>query len=199
MTLPSKIGLGFAGVAGASGAGYFGSQLVMGEPKETFKSKYADAVKGFLDSSTTLNKKLDVLGKSTSDPKHTELIAAKNHKKGTKDKEATESLKRGCSDIHNKPIDSGFLEDFKNYCSFNNEDKIESGKSLVSANTDLEGKWSVFSQKSAQDLHEGFKAISKSSSADENWKGKMLSECKKLAVEIFQGEIPNFKEFCTKP
>ncbi|AEW45154.1 hypothetical protein MHC_01440 [Mycoplasma haemocanis str. Illinois] len=200
MTLPAKIGLGCVGVVGISGVGYLGSNLIKNEPRETFKSKYSVAIKGFLDNSTTLNKKLEALEKSSTDPKHPELIAAKNHKKGSKNKEAEESLKRGCKDIHNKPVDNGFLEDFKNYCSFNNEDKIETGKSLVASNSDLGNKWSSFNQKTVKDLHEEFKDINKpaNGSADEAWKGSMLSKCKKLAAEIFKGEISNFKEFCIK-
>ncbi|AEG73315.1 hypothetical protein MHF_1065 [Mycoplasma haemofelis Ohio2] len=196
----SKVGLGFAGLTGVSGAGYLGFQQLAKDPKESFKSKYALAVKDFLSNDATLTKKLNSLGGDSSSPKHPDLVNAKKLKGESKVTDATASLKKGCEDIHNKPIDSGFFEDFKNYCSFNNEDKIEGNKTFVAASGDVASKQQAFSNKNLDQLQKGFTGIAKpaGSPADTNWQNSMLTECKKLATEIFEGEIPNFKEFCVK-
>ncbi|CBY92981.1 hypothetical protein HF1_09730 [Mycoplasma haemofelis str. Langford 1] len=198
MSLLPKLGLGFAGLAGASGAGYLGWKHISNDPKESFKSKYSLAVDGFLNDDATLTKKLTSLNGDAATPKHPDLLEAKKHKTANKDADAKASLKKGCSEIHNKPIDSEFFDDFKNYCSFNNGDKIEASKSVVTDNGDFTNKKDAFNGKSADQLQKGFKDIEKPTSSDTTWQAAMLSECKKLASEIFEGEIPNFKEFCTK-
>ncbi|CBY92521.1 hypothetical protein HF1_05130 [Mycoplasma haemofelis str. Langford 1] len=200
MSVLPKAGLGFAGLAGASGLGYLGVKQFSSEPKETFKSKYALAVKGFLNDDKVLGKKVDALNQSSASPKHTDLLEAQKQKKASNDAGAKEALKRGCSDIHDKAIESDFLEDFKNYCSFNNEDKIETGKTLVADKNDFTNHLNSFKGKKVEELQAGFKSIKKPSedSSDETWKEAMLGECKRLSKEIFEGEIPNFKEFCAK-
>ncbi|AEG73348.1 hypothetical protein HF1_10110 [Mycoplasma haemofelis str. Langford 1] len=197
----SKVGLGFAGLAGVSGAGYLGLRNLSSESKESFKTKYALAVKDFLSDDTILGKKLTSLSASgASTPKHKDLVSAQEHKKANRENEAKTALKRGCSDIHDKPVDSDFFEDFKNYCSFNNGDKLEQGKTVVSANGDFTSKWTSFNGKSSDELQKGFKTINKPTDGASNttWQATMLAECKKLSLEIFEGTISNFVEFCSK-
>nr|WP_014272315.1 hypothetical protein [Mycoplasma haemocanis] len=198
MTVPWKICLGCVSVAGVSCAGYFGLKSL--NTKESFKDKYELSVKSFFDDTATVNRKLESLKKEASHPKHPDLQNAKQKKKDQKEDEAKFAFKKGCKLIHSEPIGSPYFDDFKNYCSFNNGDKIESGKTLVDKNTDFDGHWNSFNQKAVKDLQEGFLDIhkTKSQNVDNAWKGKMLGECKRLSTEIFSGEIPNFKEFCTK-
>ncbi|AEW45660.1 hypothetical protein MHC_04010 [Mycoplasma haemocanis str. Illinois] len=200
MSLLLKAGLGFVGLAGVSGAGYLGLRKFSEAPKESFKSKYSLAINGFLSNDATLDKKLTALSVDSTNPRHLDLLNAKKHKKDNKDADAKESLKKGCLDIHNKALDSGFFEDFKNFCSFNNGDKIDASKSVVTENGDFTNKKDTFNGKTSDQLQKGFKEIAKPSgtSPDTKWQEAMLSECKRLALEIFEGEIPNFKEFCTK-
>ncbi|AEW45679.1 hypothetical protein MHC_04115 [Mycoplasma haemocanis str. Illinois] len=200
MSIIPKLGLGFVGIVGVSGAGYLGFRNFSSKSKESFKSKYNLAIKGFLSDDSILGKKLDALSGDSSSPKHPDLIAAKTHKKSSKVEDAKAALKRGCSDIHDKTIDSDFFDDFRNYCSFNNGDKLGSNKTLVAEEGDLSGKKDTFKNKSLEKLQKGFKNISKpsDSGADTEWQKAMLSECKKLSTEIFEGEISNFVEFCTK-
>ncbi|CBY93001.1 hypothetical protein HF1_09930 [Mycoplasma haemofelis str. Langford 1] len=200
MSLIPKLGLGFAGLAGVSGAGYLGFRKLSQEPKESFKTKYSLAVKGFLSDDAALGKKLEALGNDSSSPKHPDLISAKTHKKAGKAEDAKTALKKGCADIHDKPIDSGFLDDFRNYCSFNNGDKLGSNKTLVASDADLANKKEAFKNKGADQLQKGFKNIGKpaEASSDTSWQKAVFSECTKLSTEIFEGEISNFMEFCSK-
>ncbi|CBY92483.1 hypothetical protein HF1_04750 [Mycoplasma haemofelis str. Langford 1] len=198
MSAPLKMCLGCAGLAGVSGAGYLGWRSL--PTKESLKSKYQLAVKGFFDDTTTINKKLEALKEESSQPKHPDLQIAKQKKKDKKADEAKSAFEKGCKSIHEESIDSLYFDDFKNYCSFNNGDKIETGKGLVDKDTDFDSSWDGFKQKGEGDLQEGFQDIhkTKGQNVDATWKGKMLTECKRLSTEIFKGEIPNFKEFCTK-
>ncbi|AEG72739.1 hypothetical protein MHF_0463 [Mycoplasma haemofelis Ohio2] len=198
MSLPMKMCLGCAGAAGVSGAGYLGYKLL--PQKETFKSKYSLAVDGFLSNRTIIDKKLGILKEADSNPKNEDLKIAKQKKKDSRDEEARTAFEKGCKAIHEEPTDSQYLDDFKKYCSFNNGDKIVSGKSLVSEKANFDNHWNSFNGKTLDGLQKGFVEIhkSKKDAADDSWKEKMLGECKRLSDEIFEGEIPNFNDYCTK-
>ncbi|CBY92979.1 hypothetical protein HF1_09710 [Mycoplasma haemofelis str. Langford 1] len=203
MSKSLALSLGTLGVGGA-GIGAAGAHLLKKTPeapKVTFRDKYSKALLDTKSDDAIWTTKLNSLAGSSSTPKNAHLVKAKSEK-GTKENDAKDSLKKGCEEIYSKPADSkDDFQDFKSFCSFNNGDKIASGKVLVSADTDLDTHWSAFNSSSRDNLYEGFKAIfdAKGSSASaNNWKSAMLGKCKEIATDIFEGSIPNFDTFCTK-
>ncbi|AEG73346.1 hypothetical protein HF1_10090 [Mycoplasma haemofelis str. Langford 1] len=197
-TLALSLGTLGAGGFGAAGVYYF--KNTPESPKETFRTKYSKALIGEDDS--IWDSKLSALESSSSNPKNRNLIQAKSEKNGGKKDEAKASLKRGCHEIYSNPVNgSDDFSDFKNFCSFNNKDKIASGHQLVDGEGDFTTHWDTFNSAGKDTLYGGFKEIhdSKGNSADaEGWKGKMLKECKKISEDIFEGEITDFTRFCTK-
>ncbi|AEG72642.1 hypothetical protein MHF_0363 [Mycoplasma haemofelis Ohio2] len=202
MSLPAKLGLGFAGVAGASGAGYLGSKLIKGESKETFRTKYSKAIIDTTKDSDTWSKKLTALADTNSSPKNSKLVQAKQAKTTNSGSNDTSLLRQGCEEIYSKEIGNDHdLQDFKNFCSFNNEDKIASGKELIKSKEDFSSHWDSFKGSNKESLYGGFKQVFEqkgNNATDNDWQQKMWDECKKIASDIFFEEIPNFTSFCTK-
>ncbi|AEW45145.1 hypothetical protein MHC_01395 [Mycoplasma haemocanis str. Illinois] len=201
MSLPTKIGLVVAGVAGISGAGYLGSKFIKTESKETFRTKYSKAIIDTTKYEDTWGKKLTALAETNSSPKHSKLIRAKQEKTANSGAD-TSLLKQACEDIYSKEIgNDNDLQDFKNFCSFNNEDKIASGKELIKNKADFSSYWDEFKSSNKESLYRGFKSVFEqkgSNATEKDWQQKMLDECKNIASDIFSEEISNFTSFCTK-
>ncbi|AEG72839.1 hypothetical protein MHF_0567 [Mycoplasma haemofelis Ohio2] len=193
------LGVGGAGL-GAAGLHYWKNTPT--SPKVTFSVKYSKALLNDETGDDIWTSKLTALALETSNPKNPHLIRAKEEHKSNEKDRAKVSLKQGCQAIYSKSVDSrDDFDDFKNFCSLNNKDKISKGKSLVSAAGDFDTHWSTFSGAKRDDLYGGFKEIHDgkgSEATDNNWKDKMLKECGKISEDIFDGEIVDFTKFCTK-
>ncbi|AEG72834.1 hypothetical protein MHF_0562 [Mycoplasma haemofelis Ohio2] len=187
--------LGVGGVGlGAAGIHHFRKGDSASEV--TFRTKYSKALISESDDATW-TAKLGVLEKSSLTPKNAHLVKAK----GEKDKGKL-ALKEGCMEIYSRPVDSvDDFNDFKNFCSFNNGDKIADGKELANAESDFSSHWEAFNKISKEDLHFALREAYdiKGNSADASgWKAKMLEKCKEISSDIFDGSISNFDTFCVK-
>ncbi|AEG73313.1 hypothetical protein MHF_1063 [Mycoplasma haemofelis Ohio2] len=197
--------LGTLGVGGA-GIGAAGAHLLKKTPeapKVTFRDKYSKALLSDDINDAIWTTKLTALSDSASNPKHPDLVKAKSDKKqGNKEKEAKDALKKGCYEIYSRSVEGqDDFSDFKNFCSLNNGDKIDSGKVLVDADGDFTSHWSTFNAANRDSLYKGFREAydSKGSSESEGqWKSKMLQKCKEIAKDIFDDPISDFNTYCTK-
>ncbi|CBY92761.1 hypothetical protein HF1_07530 [Mycoplasma haemofelis str. Langford 1] len=193
------LGAASLGTASAVGGGYWAlTRDSKTEVKEDLKSKYKLAI---LKEQADWDKKFEVLKKENTAPNYAPLKAA--HDKRTSNESQAKALHRqACEGVYALPKDhTQNLEEFAKYCFFNNLDKKESSKNLISTNGDFQDKWSTFSAKQEKDLPsdlvEAFKGKG-NSNGDSGWQQKMVSGCKKLSERIYEGESEDFKNFCLK-
>ncbi|AEW45451.1 hypothetical protein MHC_02945 [Mycoplasma haemocanis str. Illinois] len=193
-------GIASLGTVSAVGGGYW---VVTRDDKTTakkddLKSKYKLAL---LAEQADWDKKFETLKSESTAPSYTPLKAA--HDKRTSQTDQAKILhKQACEEVYTLPKDhTKYLEEFAKYCFFNNLDKKEGNKNLITTGTDFKNKYNTFSTKQEKDLSPELVEALKgkgSSDSDSGWQGKMVSGCKKLSERIYEGENEDFKNFCLK-
>ncbi|AEW45426.1 hypothetical protein MHC_02820 [Mycoplasma haemocanis str. Illinois] len=195
------IGIVSLGTAGMAGGGYWvlnNRDNKAAVKEEDLKGKYKLAV---LVTEEDWNKKFEQLKKENTAPTYEPLKAA--YAKKDQDAEAKTLHRKACEDVYRLPKTvTDNLSEFAKYCFFNNLDKAETGKSLVTEKSEFQNKWDTFKTKQESELSpELVDALKNKGSVntDSNWQEKMVAGCKALSEKIYEGDNKDFKDFCIKP
>ncbi|AEW45494.1 hypothetical protein MHC_03170 [Mycoplasma haemocanis str. Illinois] len=194
--------LGSSVVAGLGASGTTLAYIHFHKTKvETMREKYRLAI---LDPKKTehsdlWNKKFTKLKGLSAAPKYQPLAEVYSIKENEND--AKLKHKQACQKAYDSPSkDIDHLEEFKKLCFINNGDKLDKGKTLINQKTDFGTVYSAFAARSKDTLSSGFASAweQKGSSSTDPWQQLMLSECNKVAEDIFTGDNSDFKQFCSK-
>lgn len=125
------------------------------------------------------------------DPKHSDLIAAKSLNNDAGPWE----LKDACQKIIDGEDGENFFSDFQQFCVMKNKDESQ----LITSSGDFASKFKDFNKADENKLSKGFATIWKDRGKDD-WKDKMLKECKRLENKMYVGdnEDDDFEKYCTK-
>ncbi|CBY92737.1 hypothetical protein HF1_07290 [Mycoplasma haemofelis str. Langford 1] len=194
------LGAASLGTASAVGGGYWAltRDSKVEVKTENLRSKYKLAI---LVTEDDWNKKFEKLKGESTAPTYAPLKEA--HAKKSEEAKAKELHKKACEDVYELPkTTTDNLNEFAKYCFFNNLDKVDSGKTLISENNGFQDKWDTFKAKQESEISpELVDALKNKGSAktDSGWQGKMVTGCKALSEKIYEGDNEDFKAFCIKP
>ncbi|OAL10091.1 hypothetical protein A6V39_04215 [Candidatus Mycoplasma haematobovis] len=128
-------------------------------------------------------------------PKHEELIKAKDLKDGT----GPLRVREVCNGIIASDEDTEWLDDFQKFCTMKNKDNAH----LITDKNGFAAKYSDFSRAGKDKLSKGFASIweHKGDKVNEVWKEKMLDKCRSLQDKMYVGdaEDDDFEKYCQKP